>query len=68
MKTAGVSGRNRSVGCHRHDLVRPLKAQFLVESFRRRNGAEQALRRGIEVVGGDVLGTVLKISRRRDSW
>ena len=46
---------------HRHDLVRTLKAQFLVESFRRRNGTEQALRRSIEVVGGDVLGAVLII-------
>ena len=46
---------------HRHDLVRTVKAQFLVESFRRCNGAEQALRRSVEVVGGDVLGAVLKI-------
>ena len=46
---------------HRHDLMRTVKAQFLVESFRRCNGAEQALRRGVEVVGGDVLGAVLKI-------
>jgi len=46
---------------HRHDLVRTVKAQFFVESFCRRNGAEQALRRGVEVVGGDVLGTVLEI-------
>jgi len=46
---------------HRHDLVRTVKAQFLVESFRRRNRAEQALRRSVEVVGGDVLRAVLKI-------
>ena len=46
---------------HRHDLVRTVKAQFLVESFCCRNGAEQALRRGVEVVGRDVLGAVLKI-------
>ena len=36
---------------HWHDFVRTVKAQFLVESFRRRNGAEQALRWSVEVVG-----------------
>ena len=46
---------------YRHDLVSALKTQFLVESFCRRNGAEQALRRSVEIVGNDVLGTVLKI-------
>jgi hypothetical protein len=46
---------------HRYDFVRTLGAQFLVKSFRCRNGAEQALRRSVEVVGGDVLGAVLKI-------
>ena len=49
---------------HRHNLVRTLKAEFLVESFRRRNGEEQALRRGVEVVGDDVLGAVLKVLDR----
>jgi hypothetical protein len=38
-----------------------VKAQFLVESFRCRNGAKQTLRRRVEIVGDDVLGTVLKI-------
>ena len=49
---------------HRHNLVRTLKAEFLVESFRRRNGEEQALRRGVEVVGNDVLLAVLKVRDR----
>jgi hypothetical protein len=38
-----------------------VEAQFLVESFRRRNGEKQALWRSIEVIGDDVLGAVLKI-------
>jgi len=41
--------------------VRTMKAKFLIESFRRRNGVEEALRWSVEVVGGDVLGAVLKI-------
>ncbi len=51
-----------SVGrLNRNDLMCPLSPQFLVEPFRCRNSMEQAFRRGVEVVGGYVLETVLKI-------
>ena len=43
------------------DLVRTMNTQFFVESFRRRNGTEQAFRGRVEVIRDDVLGTVLKI-------
>ena len=46
---------------HRHNFVRTVKAQFLVKSFRCRDGTEQTLRWSIEVVWDDVLGAVLKI-------
>lgn len=45
----------------RHDLVCTLKADLLVEALRRRNRAEQALWGSVEVVGGDVLGAILKV-------
>lgn len=47
----------RSIGAepvrrfHWHNFVRPVKAQLLVKSFCCCNGAEQALRWSIEVVG-----------------
>ncbi len=44
-----------------HDFVRPAKVKFLVESFRHCHGEEEALRRGIEVVGPGVLRAVLEI-------
>jgi hypothetical protein len=46
---------------HRNDLVRAMKAEFLFESLRHRNGAEQTLRRRIEIVGHNVLVAVLEI-------
>lgn len=44
-----------------YDFVRPAKVKFLVESFRHCHGEEEALRRGIEVVGPGVLRAVLEI-------
>lgn len=46
---------------HWYNFVGTLKTKFFVEPFRRRNSEEKALRWGVEIVGGDLLGAVLEI-------